>query len=380
MKLRPLPLLLALVLAPAGAFAQPAQPDPERAEEARKEMEALRRQMAELGRRMAELSRESGNLHDQIVTRIETRREAMQRPVIGVILGSDANGAVQLRGVTPEGPAARAGLRAGDVLLGIDGKAITGTTAEERLESARKLLGDLTEGQEVRLAYQRDGQRAETTVKAEKSTRVMVFGGSGEFRLPGANGFSIVVPGIDMEIGRIAPFAGCPTDEDCALPLLSQAFRWRGLNLASVDAQLGRYFGTDRGVLVLRGPEDFPALQSGDVILKIDGMDVNSPREAMRELQEKQPGDLVLIELLRDRRPQTVEITAPETSRAFQWMMPPLLPAPPAPPAPPKPPKPPQAAAPDAPGMHGIVATIVLAEAGGAERSIERRHGHIAIH
>lgn len=362
MKLRPLPLLLALALAPASALAQPAQPEPERAEQARREMETLRRQMAELGRRMAELSREAGGLQERIVTRIE----AAQRPAIGVILGSDADGQVQLRGVTPEGPAARAGLRAGDVLLSIDGKAIAGTTAEARLESARKLLGDLTEGQEVRLGYRREGRTAEVVLKAEKSPRVMVFGGSGEFRLPGANGFNIVVPGIDMEIGRIAPFAGCPADEDCALPLLSQAFRWRGLNLASVDARLGRYFGTDHGVLVLRGPEDFPALQSGDVILKIDGVQVNSPREAMRELQEKQPGDLVLIELLRDRRPQTVEITAPETSRAFQWMIPPEPPTPPAPPAPPKPPKPPQAAN-ETHDMHGIVATIVLTETGSAE-------------
>lgn len=378
MKLRLVSLLIAAALLPADAYARQADPDAARAEQARKEMETLRKEMAELGRRMAELSREAGGVHEQIVTRIEARREAMQRPVIGVILAADAQGFVQLSGVTPEGPAAKAGLRAGDRLLSVDGRAIAGKTGEERLASARELLGNLEEGQAVALDYERDGKRARITVKAEKIPRVMIFGGSGEFRLPGANGFNIVVPGIEMEIGRIAPFAGCADDDkDCTLPLLSQAFRWRGLNLASVDAQLGRYFGTERGVLVLRGPEDFPALQSGDVILKIDGMAVDSPREAMRELQEKQPGDLVLIELLRDRRAQTVEITAPEASRALRFMVPP---PPPTPPAPPKPPKPPQAAAHGPQGMHGIVSTIVLAEAGRDERASIRPHERIAIY
>ena len=45
--------------------------------------------------------------------------------------------------------------------------------------------------------------------------------------------------------------------------MLAEAFRWNGLNLASVDAKLGRYFGTDRGVLVLSSGPDLAGLQAG---------------------------------------------------------------------------------------------------------------------
>ena len=123
------------------------------------------------------------------------------------------------------------------------------------------------------------------------------------------------------------------------MPALFQAFRWQGLNLASVDASLGRYFGTDRGVLVLSSGPDLKGLQSGDVIRKIDGSTVQSPREVMRELREKDSGSRLQVEVLRDRKPMPVTLTVPK-SRPLPFMIPP----PPAPPAPPAPPRPPHAA------------------------------------
>src|SRR3546814_7211570 len=53
--------------------------------------------------------------------------------------------------------------------------------------------------------------------------------------------------------------------KDCGTPALMSAFRWNGLNLATVDKQLGRYFGTDHGVLVLSNGE-LAGLHAGDVI------------------------------------------------------------------------------------------------------------------
>src|SRR3546814_16524037 len=79
------------------------------------------------------------------------------------------------------------------------------------------------------------------------------------------------------------------------------AFRWNGLNLATVDKQLGRYFGTDHGVLVLSSG-DLAGLQAGDVIQRIDGKAVASPREAMAAMGDKPGGTTGSIGYLRERK------------------------------------------------------------------------------
>ena len=44
------------------------------------------------------------------------------------------------------------------------------------------------------------------------------------------------------------------------------------MELATISPQLGSYFGTDKGVLVVRAPTDGALkLEDGDVILAIDG-------------------------------------------------------------------------------------------------------------
>jgi hypothetical protein len=348
-----LSLLIAAALMPAGAFAQTKEAAQARAdaEAARQEMKTVREEMAALSKRMAELARQT-----QADVRRDVRIERIfasgpQRPVIGVLLGTDRDGHVQLTGATPEGPAAKAGLRAGDRLLRVGGKAIAGDTPEARLDSTRALLGHLENGQEVTLTYQRDGKAQDVTLSAQtmKGTMVVRSHGQGEGHpvdLPGGEHFAFVSP--HMELGQLAPFAGCGDEQDCGFKILTRAFRWQGLNLATVDAQLGRYFGTDHGVLVLRAGDELGQLQPGDVLLTIGGVEVASPREAMRELADKPAGEKVAIELLRDRRKQTVEITAPEASRALEMLAPPSPPLPPPPPAAPKAPKapkPPQGAA-----------------------------------
>src|SRR3546814_20271145 len=116
------------------------------------------------------------------------------------------------------------------------------------------------------------------------------------------------------------------------------AFRWNGLNLATVDKQLGRYFGIDHGVLVLSNGE-LAGLQAGDVIQRIDGKAVASPREAMAAMGDKPGGAKVTVDYLRDRKAGKAQVTVPKLAP---------LPPPTAPPAPPKPPKPPTAPQPPA--------------------------------
>src|SRR5690606_26130783 len=152
-----------------------------------------------------------------------------------------------------------------------------------------------------------------------------------------------VPPKVRHEIIRIGPGIACK-GKDCDMPALMSAFRWNGLNLATVDKQPGRYFGTDRGVLVLSNGE-LDGLQAGDVVQRIDGKAVASPREAMAAMGNKPGGTTVSIDYLRERKAGKARVTVPKLAP-----LPPLPPLPPAPPAPPKPPKaPPPPNAPAAP-------------------------------
>lgn len=353
-------LMLALALAPVASPAQqpgPRQADPQaeaqRAdqEKIREELAATREQLADMARRMAELSRqlapEAERLREH--TAIALRELRHSRPIIGILMGPDEHGKVVVSGVTPEGPAAKAGMKAGDVLERINGKAIEGKTDAQRLDHARALIGDLAEGQEVRIDYRRDGKAAKVALKAEKMDRLMVWAPGA--REPLRRLHERIASDADwphelsMEIERITPFALCGEDEDCEFPTIGHAFRWSGLSLASVDADLGRYFGVERGALVLSPIEDLEGLRSGDVILEIDGVAVDGPRQTMRELRRKEPGSQVSLKVQREQRAQTVTLTAPE-ARALRFIAPPPPPEPPKPPEPSKAPKAPPPPAP----------------------------------
>ena len=131
-----------------------------------------------------------------------------------------------------------------------------------------------------------------------------------------------------QEIIRIGPRGDCK-GKNCKLPMLAEAFRWNGLNLASVDAQLGRYFGTDRGVLVLSAGADLAGLQAGDVIQQ-DRWQGGRTRRAKR-WRHCAPSTPNAMALGIPARPQGRE-HAGEGARRLPLRVPPPPPAPPAPP------------------------------------------------
>jgi membrane-associated protease RseP (regulator of RpoE activity) len=340
-------LSLAVALALAG-HAAPAQAQAATAPRAaaaaaagnEKALADARAELARAARRVAELSREQAE-----VVRVE--HGFGSRPVLGVLLAADDGGGVRVAGVTPDSGAAKAGLKPGDRITSIDGRQVLGSTGELRVENLRRLLDGLEAGRQVRVGYQRDGRAASAAVTPSEGRRMFVFApdGADGNAMFGRDGFDFyfdfdelpaVAPEIRREIIRIGPDGACK-DGACKAPALMSAFRWSGLNLAEVDPQLGRYFGADRGVLVLSSG-DLAGLQAGDVIQRIDGKPVASPREAMAALRGKDAGAKVPVDYLRDRKAGHAQVTVPK-------LMPlPLPPAPPAPPAPPPAaPKPPPA-------------------------------------
>ncbi|WP_408952790.1 PDZ domain-containing protein [Lysobacter sp. Hz 25] len=312
------------------------------------------------------------------VTKPVLIRDEIRGPQLGVILAPDDKAGARIIAVTPDSAAVKAGLRSGDRLLAIGGKTIAGADGDARLADARALLGRLEARKPMRIRYQRDGRDVTVEVTPQLGERVMVFesGDGSQFvtsgqvmirrsvdgemevsgdRMEFTPADAVVAPRLRTEIVRLGP-EDCK-DKPCLLPTISDALRWNGLNLASVDAKLGRYFGAERGVLVLSTGPELKGLEPGDVIQSIDGRRVDTPRQTMEALRNQAEGAQVEVGYLRDRTTASTKLKVP---KAVQWTPPrpplppappaaPRAPLPPAPPAPPPPPTPPQAKAPPPP-------------------------------
>jgi S1-C subfamily serine protease len=94
-----------------------------------------------------------------------------------------------------------------------------------------------------------------------------------------------------------------------------------GLQLVELNPELGEYFGTKEGVLVVHSPADSTlALKGGDVILAIDGRSAQSASRAMRILRSYDAGEKAKLDVMRQKKRITVTWTVPERKeRKERW-------------------------------------------------------------
>src|SRR6185312_16075115 len=291
--------------------------------DAQRQLEQMRGQMRELSRKMADLSIKLGDVGPR--TYAFRYLGDPDRGMIGVVLSPGKDG-LRVDAVTPGGPADKAGVHAGDVLTAIDGKKLAG-------EDAGDALHDLKIGQGVKLAILHDGKSREVALKAERREPFVfsdAFGKGG-----------LLPPDFDHQIQ--VKVHDAMRHANGGMHELHLMTPWWGLNLATLNPDLGGYFGTDKGVLVLSADADaYKGLKSGDVVQDVGGHAVNRPEDALRLLRDAPAGSDVKVQVLRQRKPLTLSLKAPEFKGIF---VPPPPPAPPTPPAMPAPPAPPSPAA-----------------------------------
>lgn len=248
------------------------------------------------------------------------------RPRMGVLLAEttqreawDSLGA-KLSAVTPGGPAEEAGLKAGDIIVTANGKALG--RKDRRDESPNQKLvatiNELKEGDALQVDFLRDGKRASATVKVRElrsdSYAFSMFS-------PDSNQFRFDVARPDIALTWEGPQEG-RVFRGVAPNLIStyMPFQWFNMELVELNAGLGSYFGATEGLLVVRAPEDENfQLKSGDVILGIDGRAPTSPAHALRIMRSYEPGESMQIDIMREKKRQTVTVTIPERDRGFFW-------------------------------------------------------------
>ena len=110
---------------------------------------------------------------------------------------------------------------------------------------------------------------------------------------------------------RVMP--GMPGMPDMQHFEFSFGMPWGDLELVGLNPDLGEYFGTKEGLLVVKAPADSSLpVKGGDVILSISGRKPSSPSHAMRILRSYEAGETVSIELMRKQKRLTVAWKVPE--------------------------------------------------------------------
>jgi len=168
---------------------------------------------------------------------------------------------LEVKRVDENSPAAKAGLKENDVILEVNGKSVEG------IEQFQRSIGETSPGTKVSLTIWRNS--AKQTVSATLDSR------PGNF---------FVFGGPDFPVAPVPPMPPLPYNGGGnpfpAIPGNSPIVGFEG---EALNAQLAEYFGVKEGVLVRsvnpKTPAERAGLKAGDVVVKVNGTPVTSPRE-----------------------------------------------------------------------------------------------------
>ena len=283
--------------------------DREEAESARMRMDEAREKMAEARAIMDEAAREVA-----AAMAANMGQHGPDRAFLGIAAAGQDEGGIRIGGVSPGGGAAKAGVKAEDVIVAIDEESLLGD--DRPLEALRGVLEDVDPGEIVQLTVLRDGVELRFDVT---TTQDVVAGSPHRYRFSVPVGRSVFRWSDDGDVdfdfefpknGWAAP--GHWQRRDGLLEALDASApggaRHRlELQLADIGEDLGEYFGVDAGVLVLDTPAK-SELKPGDILRRIDGAAVSSAEDAYRLLGRLEQD--AQAEVRRKNRKTTVNVAA----------------------------------------------------------------------
>ena len=237
-------------------------------------------------------------------------------------------GGVLVNSVVEDSPADEAGLEEGDVIVGFDGKDVDDT------RDLARLVRRCDPGDEIEIAYVRDGKRRKVKVEVgerERDAWVWSDDGGERFRMKrfddgDVRGFHVWPDDEDHVILR-RWHRGDRDDDRRALMLHGwHADRgYLGVRLDDLTEQLGEYFGVEdgEGALIREVLEDTPAekagLKAGDVIVQLDDEKMRDAGDVTGFLAEAEAGDEVAVTVLRKGEDETFTVELAEAEDALAW-------------------------------------------------------------
>jgi serine protease Do len=208
---------------------------------------------------------------------------------------------VEVSSLAEDGPAAKAGIKAGDVVLEFNGQPVQGTAQFQRL------VRETPAGRQVKITVWRGGaaQTLTATVGENRQATTIIT--------PGDGGWNFSMPEIpampNIEIPRFQMSA--------QNPMLGIV----GESLAQED-QLAEFFGVQEGVLVRSVKKGSAAekagIKAGDVITKIDDSKVGTSAEITHVLRGLKSKKTFGVTVVRNRKEMPLTVTMETTGSSVR--------------------------------------------------------------
>jgi S1-C subfamily serine protease len=243
---------------------------------------------------------------DRVCTEIR-KTGKMKRGWLGVSIAENEAGQVEIVDIERDSPAELSKLEEGDIVLEFEGKKVTST------EMLAEEIRMHKPGENCDIKIEREGKLMNVEVQLGEFSEKDIMR-EFQFQFP-----RLFAP------DRVKPFP-MPDFED------SKLFRWVGgvqnyigVTLQELTPELCEHFGAKegRGLLVAKVLEDSPAekagLRVGDVIISADGERIERVNALQRLIQDKDKGEKIAIEYIRDKKTKTVEVEVEKEEREFEF-------------------------------------------------------------
>ncbi len=208
---------------------------------------------------------------------------------------------VEVTCLDPGSPAEKAGLKPGDVVLEYNGEHVQGG------EQFIRLVRETPPGHTAKLVVWRNGANETLTAAIGQ-------------RPPGAFAFQFNGDDFTQEMPPMGPLPVMPPIQ---IPDIPRSFMtWGspvlGIESESLNPQLAEYFGVKQGVLVrsvtANSSAEKAGFKAGDVIIRVDGQKVTTPREISSILQAARSRKTLPVTVVRRQKEVVLNVMLEENS------------------------------------------------------------------
>jgi len=221
----------------------------------------------------------------------------------------DERGAL-VKDVQPDTPAAKAGLKADDVIVRFDGETVRSAAQLSRL------VRETPAGRAVTIEVSRGGTVQRLTATLDEGHRFNILGNDGDMHVD----MPPIPPVPPMPPLPIEPFMKEGMDRAQRNFFIQRPGRL-GITYQELSGQLARYFKvTDGSLLVSDVSADSPAgkagLKAGDIIVQVNGRPVSHGQDLREQVAKAEPGSQLTIGVQREGKPLEVKVTLAERAPA----------------------------------------------------------------
>jgi len=203
---------------------------------------------------------------------------------------------LEVKRIDQNSPAFRAGIKENDVILEVNGKGVEG------IDQFQSLIGTTPPGTRVSLTIWRNG--AKQTVSATLDSRPVNFFPFGEPNFP------------DGALPPVPPMPPVPFNGGNPFPTIPGSSPIVGFEGEALNPQLAEFFGVKEGVLVRfvnqKTPAERAGLKAGDVVVKVNGTPVTTPREITGLVMRSNRKKAIAFTVVRNKKEVSLNVEIAE--------------------------------------------------------------------